>query len=498
MPDAPRSGRPTPSSASPPERGDGHRGRRAGRGAAATRLARSGWTGTCGSPARPAWAATARWAGRRRRAGAGQDGGHRRVPFGTSSGGHAAVVSWKKRSSRPRWTGGARRARGRRRRRPRRPVTDRRPGTTSAPSGTVLHVEPGGLEVADQRGRLGRPDRGPVVAEQRRRPDRRRRSGPAPITSSRSTVCSTSLEQVAGQQHRAAARGVPAQQVAHPADALGVQPVGRLVEHQHRRVGQQRAGDPEPLPHAERVAADPAPAGVGEPDQLEHLVHPRRPGRRWSSASSRRCVRPVRPGCTADGVEQRADDGARVGQLRVRPAVDQRRARRGRRPGRSSSASSSSCRRRSGPRKPVTVPGSSVERDVVDDGPVAVLLGQSADRDHGGLRLDRLVRSRRREPPRQGPVRVGRRPRIRWPDGRVAVIRKLTSHGRSRRPTRTARSAPYARGHGASGRACGRASARAASRSRRRRRCSATVAVGVGAGTPDDRARRPSRSSLVG
>ena len=66
------------------------------------------------------------------------------------------------------------------------------------------------------------------------------------------------VQQVRGQQHGAAAVGEAAQQVAHPADAGRVEPVGRLVEDQHPRVAEQRGGDAEALPHAEGVVADPA------------------------------------------------------------------------------------------------------------------------------------------------------------------------------------------------------------------------------------------------
>ena len=41
-------------------------------------------------------------------------------------------------------------------------------------------------------------------------------------------------QQVGGEQDRAAAVGEVAQQPAHPGDALGVEPVRRLVEDQHR------------------------------------------------------------------------------------------------------------------------------------------------------------------------------------------------------------------------------------------------------------------------
>ena len=63
-----------------------------------------------------------------------------------------------------------------------------------------------------------------------------------------------------------------AQEVAQPADALGVEAVGGLVEHEDPRIAEQRGGEAEPLGHAEREAAGAPPGGVAEVDELEHLV----------------------------------------------------------------------------------------------------------------------------------------------------------------------------------------------------------------------------------
>ena len=62
-------------------------------------------------------------------------------------------------------------------------------------------------------------------------------------------------QHVAGDEHRAALGGERAQEVAQPADALRVEAVRGLVEHEHARVAEQRGREPEPLAHAERVAA---------------------------------------------------------------------------------------------------------------------------------------------------------------------------------------------------------------------------------------------------
>ena len=70
-------------------------------------------------------------------------------------------------------------------------------------------------------------------------------------------------------------RGVEGeQQVAHLPDALGVEAVGGLVEHQQPRLLQQRRRQSEPLPHAEGVAADPPVGGPAQPDLVERLADP--------------------------------------------------------------------------------------------------------------------------------------------------------------------------------------------------------------------------------
>jgi hypothetical protein len=78
-------------------------------------------------------------------------------------------------------------------------------------------------------------------------------------------------EHVARHQHRAALRGQLAQESAHPRDALRVEAVGRLVEHQHLRVP-ERTCQREPLAHPQRVTARRAAARRGQPDQVQDLV----------------------------------------------------------------------------------------------------------------------------------------------------------------------------------------------------------------------------------
>ena len=72
--------------------------------------------------------------------------------------------------------------------------------------------------------------------------------------------------QVAGDEDGAALGGQPADQLADPVHAFGVEAVDRLVEQQHLRVAQQRAGDAEPLAHAQRERAARRRGDLGEPD----------------------------------------------------------------------------------------------------------------------------------------------------------------------------------------------------------------------------------------
>ena len=103
------------------------------------------------------------------------------------------------------------------------------------------------------------------------------------------------VEQMTGQQHRPATVGEVTQQPAHPGDALGVQSVRWFVQDQHLRLTDERLGDPEPLPHAEGVAAHPPIGRVGQPDEVQQLLHAiwwaRRPSARRSSGSPARCAR---------------------------------------------------------------------------------------------------------------------------------------------------------------------------------------------------------------
>ena len=194
-----------------------------------------------------------------------------------------------------------------------------RPRTTIRPSPSSCAVAPGRGDRPAQRVRLRRAD-----------PDRLRGVGRdelghravrdqlAPADHQQVVGGVLHLRhQVAGDEDRAALGRERLHQVADPQDALGIQPVDRLVEHEDRRVAEQRGGDPEPLPHAQREALGPLARDLAQADQREHLVHPPpgqvvglRPGR---ADGCRRCgrrappSRPAAPRPPASGARARAN-----------------------------------------------------------------------------------------------------------------------------------------------------------------------------------------------
>ena len=107
---------------------------------------------------------------------------------------------------------------------------------------------------------------------------------------------STSFEQVAGEEDGDPLAGEAPDEVAHVAHPGRVEARRRLVEEQQARLPQQGGGDPEPLPHPVRVAADTVLRAVGQLDELEHLADPRPRARLVVGGSSSRFLRPERYG----------------------------------------------------------------------------------------------------------------------------------------------------------------------------------------------------------
>ena len=128
------------------------------------------------------------------------------------------------------------------------------------------------------------------------------------------------MEQVARQQHGAAAVGEAAQQPAHPVDALRVEAVGRLVEDEHLGLAEQRRRQAEPLAHAERVVADPAARLLlGEADEGERLVDPRLRHADLDRGQAQDLTAGA-AGVLGGGVEHDADLAPGVVQVAVGPA----------------------------------------------------------------------------------------------------------------------------------------------------------------------------------
>jgi hypothetical protein len=75
---------------------------------------------------------------------------------------------------------------------------------------------------------------------------------------------------MAREEHRAAGGRKVAQRVPEPADAVRIEAVLGLVEHEDLRLGEQGTGEAEALPHALRESADAALGRVREPDLVEH------------------------------------------------------------------------------------------------------------------------------------------------------------------------------------------------------------------------------------
>jgi hypothetical protein len=79
---------------------------------------------------------------------------------------------------------------------------------------------------------------------------------------------------VAGEEDGGARLVQRSQEIAHLMNALWVQPVRGLVEHQEARGAHQGGGQPQPLPHAERVRPHRATADVREANPLQRVVDP--------------------------------------------------------------------------------------------------------------------------------------------------------------------------------------------------------------------------------
>ncbi len=192
-------------------------------------------------------------------------------------------------------------------------------------------------------------------------------------------------EQVAGEEHRGALLVQLDQQLADLPDAVRVQAVGGLVEDQQVGGREQRAREPQPLAHAQRVGAHRAAVDAGEPDPLEGLPHPPPPSRPAAGAGRVEQVEVRPPGEVAvrgGALDHRPDARQhRVDLARHLPAEHPDVAARGvdqpeqhphqRRLARAVRAEEA-----------VAVAPGDVQVDVVDGGVRPVALGQPAGLDH--------------------------------------------------------------------------------------------------------------------
>jgi signal transduction histidine kinase len=80
--------------------------------------------------------------------------------------------------------------------------------------------------------------------------------------------------QVTRHEHCPSLGGQSPQELAEPVDALGVETIGRFVEHQSRRVAEQCNGEAQTLAHAQGEFTHPPVAHARQLDQLKHLADP--------------------------------------------------------------------------------------------------------------------------------------------------------------------------------------------------------------------------------
>ena len=165
--------------------------------------------------------------------------------------------------------------------------------------------------------------------------------------------------QMAGDQHRPALGRQRAHQRPDPHDALRIEAVDRLVEHEDLRIAEQGGGDAEPLAHAEREPLAPLARDLREADDAQDLVDPA-PADAVGLGQAEQVATCGPAPVHGPRVQQRADRAHRPPQIRVRDPAD-----RDAPGGRAIQAEDHPHRRRSagpfGPRNPVTRPGLTVK-----------------------------------------------------------------------------------------------------------------------------------------
>ena len=199
-------------------------------------------------------------------------------------------------------------------------------------------------------------------------------------------------EPVAGDQHGAPGPREALQEPAQPHDALGVEAVGRFVEHEHLGVAEQGGGEREALAHTEGEVTGLAAGRGGEPDEVEHLVGAG-VGHAGGGAVHAEVVAGRAARVEALRVQHRADGAPRVGEAVKGHAADGRRAR-GRGDEAEHHAQGGGLARAVGPQEPGDrarvhdeaeiadrIDGAELPGQVLhDDSPAAVLTGGGCDR----------------------------------------------------------------------------------------------------------------------
>jgi hypothetical protein len=130
------------------------------------------------------------------------------------------------------------------------------------------------------------------------------------------------VHQVAGDQDGSALGGEALHQVPDPQDALGIEPVDRLVQQQDLRVAEHGHGHAEPLAHAERETAGPLVRHLLQAHQGQHLLDPAR-GNALGLGQEQQVVTGRTAWVHGLGLEQRADRVQGILQVTVAPAVDE-------------------------------------------------------------------------------------------------------------------------------------------------------------------------------
>ena len=138
-------------------------------------------------------------------------------------------------------------------------------------------------------------------------------------------------EDVRREEHRGAA-GERRDHVEHLAPADGVEGARRLVEHEQARRVDERLSDPEPLPHAARVAADARVDALqaGEVEQGVDALAQHAAGQAEEPPGQLEELARRHPGVEAGHVGQEADQGAHLVRGRHDVAAEHPRRPRGR------------------------------------------------------------------------------------------------------------------------------------------------------------------------